>query len=370
MIAMKSYFILLHLIILSSFFIIIQPFLVINDTKYIKLMEKKLGSKRLIKQYASYRLYKRKYNKRDEEINLEHRRFMTYLKNVKEIEKHNERYERNEETYELAINHLADMLPEEFRKLHGFQSRKIKRNNFKNTIRMKINGPLPKSIDWRTSGAVTKVKDQGYCGSCWTFSAVGALEGQHFLQTGKLVELSMQNLLDCSDDTYGNYGCDGGLMMEAFEYVVKNDGIDTEKSYPYQGYQNTCRYSNSTRGTTAYAGKLLPEGDELQLQAAIATIGPISVAVDAKLMKFYRRGIFSTSKCTTRMDHALLAVGYGTEEVKLQNGTKKSVDYWLLKNSWSKRWGIGGYLKLARNQENMCGIGYYACYPLVPSDIN
>ncbi|CAG9538329.1 unnamed protein product [Cercopithifilaria johnstoni] len=367
---MKSYFILIFSFILSLFFLIIQALSTINDVKYMKLMEKKLGNKHLIQQYNDYKLYKRKYNKRDEEINLEYRRFVTYLDNVKKINEHNKRYKREEETYEVAINHLADMLPEEFDKLHGFQSTMMKRNHFKNVVPMKIRGPLPKKVDWRSLGAVTKVKDQGNCGSCWTFSATGALEGQHFLRTGKLIELSEQNLLDCSSNNiYGNSGCDGGLMMDAFRYVVKNDGIDTEESYPYDGYQYFCRYSNLTRGTTAYGGNFLPEGDELQLQAAVATIGPISVAVDAKLLKFYKRGIFSTKNCSPTPNHAILAVGYGTERVKFKNGTEKMVDYWLIKNSWSKHWGIKGYFKLGRNMGNMCGIGYYSCYPMVPKII-
>ncbi|VDK88827.1 unnamed protein product [Litomosoides sigmodontis] len=343
----------------------------INDVKYMKLMklmEKKLGNKHLMQQYNSYQLYKRKYNKRDEETDLEYRRFMTYLDNVKEISEHNERYKRDEETYEVAINHLADMLPEEFDKLHGFQPKvMMERNDFKNIAHIKIQGRLPKRMDWRSLGAVTTVKDQGSCGSCWTFSAVGALEGQHFLRTGNLIELSEQNLLDCSsNDIYGNLGCDGGLMMDAFQYVAENNGIDTGESYPYDGYQSFCRYSNLTRGTTAFGGRLLPEGDELQLQAAIATIGPISVAINAKFLQFYKRGVFSTPKCSSTLNHAVLAVGYGTEKVKLKNGTEKAVDYWLIKNSWSKHWGIGGYLKLARNKGNMCGIGYYSCYPMVP----
>uniref|UniRef100_A0A0R3RU67 Cathepsin L-like n=1 Tax=Elaeophora elaphi TaxID=1147741 RepID=A0A0R3RU67_9BILA len=333
----------------------------------MKLMEKKLGNKYLMQQYNGYKIYKRKYNKRNEEINLEYRRFMTYLDNVKQINEHNERYRRGEETYEVTVNHFADMLPEEFNRLHGFQPKIMKRNRFKNVVHVKVQGPLPREIDWRKLGAVTRVKDQGYCGSCWAFSAVGALEGQHFLRTGQLVEMSEQNLLDCSsNEIYGNDGCDGGFMMGAFHYVAENNGIDKEKLYPYEGYQYNCRYSNSSRVTTTFAGKFLPEGDELELQAAIATIGPISVAMDASLIRFYKRGIITTTDCSTIPNHAVLAVGYGTEKVKIKNKSEIMVDYWLLKNSWSKYWGMGGYMKLARNDNNMCGIGYSACYPMVP----
>uniref|UniRef100_A0A915PQ23 Peptidase C1A papain C-terminal domain-containing protein n=1 Tax=Setaria digitata TaxID=48799 RepID=A0A915PQ23_9BILA len=158
--------------------------------------------------------------------------------------------------------------------------------------------------------------------------------------------------------------------MFAFRYVADNDGIDTEESYPYDGYRQSCRYSNETRGTTAYGGRLLPEGDELQLQAALVVVGPISVAINSSMLHFYSKGIFSSSICSKSVDHAMLAVGYGTDKIKLRNGTTKSVDYWLIKNSWSSDWGENGYLKLARNQDNMCGIGFYSCYPLVPSSKN
>ncbi|KAM3720267.1 Cathepsin [Dirofilaria immitis] len=353
------------IIILLLFFVTNQTSSIINDTKYLKLMEQKLGNKHLMQQYADYKLYKRKYNKPDEEINLEHRRFMIYLENIKEIEKHNERYRYNKETYKMGINHLADMLPEEFDKLLGFVGSKMRiRNKFQNISRIKLKGPLPDKIDWRDSGAVTAIKDQGNCGSCWAFSAVGALEGQHFLQTGKLINFSEQNLIDCSsNDNYDNYGCLGGFILEAFRYVVDNDGINTEESYPYDGYENSCRFSTGNIGTSAYGARSLPVGDELQLQAAIAMIGPISVAINASTMKFYQKGIISTHKCSTGLNHAVLAIGYGTELVKLGNGTKKLFDYWLIKNSWGNEWGINGYLKLARNQNNMCGIGLYSCYP-------
>uniref|UniRef100_A0A915PZJ9 Peptidase C1A papain C-terminal domain-containing protein n=1 Tax=Setaria digitata TaxID=48799 RepID=A0A915PZJ9_9BILA len=151
--------------------------------------------------------------------------------------------------------------------------------------------------------------------------------------------------------------------MAAFKYVVYNNGIDTEQSYPYKQFLTTCSYSNQTRGTTAISGRLLPDGDEIQLQMALVTIGPISVAFDASLMRFYFKGIFSSPQCSQTANHAGLAVGYGTDEVKLKNGTTKLIDYWLIKNSWSDVWGYDGYLKLARNQNNMCGIGHQSCYP-------
>ena len=147
------------------------------------------------------------------------------------------------------------------------------------------------SLDWRTEGYVTPVKDQGQCGSCWSFSTTGALEGQHFKQTGQLVSLSEQNLVDCAGDQ-GNDGCDGGWMDQAFEYIKVNDGIDTEESYPYEAVNVSCRFSADNVGATVSGYTDVASGDESALQQAVATIGPISIAIDASHDSFqhYKSG--------------------------------------------------------------------------------
>lgn len=213
---------------------------------------------------------------------------------------------------------------------------------------------LPESIDWRSKGAVTPVKNQGFCGSCWAFSAVGAMEGQHFLKTKKLVSLSEQNLVDCSPkDT----GCHGGNMDNAFEYVIKNNGIDTENGYPYEARDGKCRYVPTKVGATFSNYIHLPFGNEATLQEAVATSGPVAVGIDAgnELFHNYKEGIFDPDDCTRNLDHGVLVVGYGTENGK---------DYWLVKNSWGHHWGIDGYIKMARNK-NLCGIADDASYPVV-----
>ncbi|GIZ03445.1 cathepsin L [Caerostris extrusa] len=157
----------------------------------------------------------------------------------------------------------------------------------------------------------------------------------------------------------GNQGCEGGWMDQGFDYIKKNKGIDTEESYPYTAQDGTCHFKKADVGATVTGYVDIPTGDEEALKQAVATIGPISVAIDAAHESFqtYQDGIYVEPECTTdQLDHAVLAVGYGTED---------GSDYWLVKNSWGTTWGIKGYIKMARNKNNQCGIATKASYPLV-----
>ena len=200
--------------------------------------------------------------------------------------------------------------------------------------------------------------NKGQCGSCWAFSAVASLEGQHFKASGKLVSLSEQNLVDCSRKQ-GNQGCNGGLMDQAFTYIKVNKGIDTEVSYPYHAQDEKCRFKAANVGATETGFTDIDSGDENALATAIATVGPISVAIDASQdsFQFYTSGVYSDDSCSsTQLDHGVTAVGYGT-----QNGK----DYYIVKNSWAETWGDKGYILMARNDNNMCGIATAASYPTV-----
>ena len=219
---------------------------------------------------------------------------------------------------------------------------------------------VSETVDWRDKGAVTAVKNQGMCGSCWAFSATGAIEGQHFLKNSHLVSLSEQNLVDCAQGLF-NSGCNGGVPFAAFNYVRKNGGIDTEESYPYNASDGTCRFSSDSVGATVTGYVIIPSGNESALLEAVITIGPISVSIDASHDSFmhYNSGVYYESVCANslfHLDHAVLVVGYGTH-----NGQ----DYWLVKNSWGEDWGMDGYIMMARNKNNNCGIATVPVYPTV-----
>jgi len=248
--------------------------------------------------------------------------------------------------FAVALNQFADLTNAEFRAIYnGLNITRTPGEMFT----MEIREGLPSSVDWRKQGAVTPVKNQGQCGSCWSFSATGSMEGAHFLKEHKLVSLSEQNLIDCST-RYGNMGCNGGLMDSAFKYVIANHGIDTESSYPYEtkGPLN-CRYSTAHVGATITSYRDVPSGNEAKLEEFVAD-APTSVAIDASHQSFqlYSHGVYNEPACSSsQLDHGVLAIGYGE-----QSGKK----FWLVKNSWGAGWGEAGYILMSKDARNQCGI--------------
>ncbi|KAF6726277.1 Cathepsin L [Oryzias melastigma] len=292
----------------------------------------------------------------------EAQRRQIWLNNRKLVLVHNILADQGIKSYRLGMTYFADMENEEYKRLitqgclGSFNASLPRRGSA--FFRLPENTDLPATVDWRDKGYVTDVKDQKACGSCWAFSATGSLEGQTFRKTGKLVSLSEQQLVDCSGD-FGNMGCMGGLMDDAFRYIQSNGGIDTEESYPYEAEDRDCRYRPDAVGATCTGYVDVNSGDEDALKEAVATIGPISVGIDAShsSFQFYESGLYDEPDCSSsELDHGVLAVGYGSE-----NGQ----DYWLVKNSWGLSWGDQGYIKMARNKSNQCGISTAASYPLV-----
>lgn len=293
--------------------------------------------------------YEKEYDKHEEES----QRRLNWEKNIYLIDDHNRKADQGIYTYWLGINEYADMTNAEFAALMSYTSppKGTHRNSTITSQNMRFDS-LPNEVDWREKGYVTEVKNQGTCGGCWAFAATGALEGQHFKNTGKLVSLSEQELIDCCEEN----GCSGGFMNDAFMCIRDIGGIELEENYDYEGNNGVCRFNISRIAAQVSDFTTIETSCEDCLQYAVATVGPISTAIYSKEDTFhlYKSGVYQSNNCTHKLSHAVLVVGYGSEDGQ---------DYWLVKNSWGSTWGLDGYFKLARNSKNMCGIATMASFP-------
>ena len=281
-----------------------------------------------------------------------------YYANVAKIDAHNE----GNFSWTMDVNQFADLTADEFKAqvVSGSFRRGEQRNATVGVRGLWSRADLPASVNWTAAGAVTPVKDQAQCGSCWAFSTTGSVESAWFLAKGTLPSVSEQQLVDCST-AEGNQGCNGGLMDYAFEYIIKNKGITTEAAYPYTATgPNTCVAAGKPVAATLSGYKDVPVNSETALETAIAQ-QPVSVAVEAdqSVFQFYSGGVMD-SACGTQLDHGVLAVGYGTLGGK---------EYYLVKNSWGASWGANGYILLGRgakfNPSGQCGLQMAASYPVV-----
>jgi cathepsin L len=253
-------------------------------------------------------------------------------------------------SYTVAINKFADLTTAEFgAQMCGFKPELQTSARFS----ADVEPTAVQAVDWVKEGAVTPVKDQGQCGSCWAFSATGALEGAWFTTKKALVSLAEQQLVDCAG-AQGNQGCNGGLMDSAFQYVIANKGIGSEASYKYTARDGTCKKVASV--VTIKGFKDVTAGDESELAKAIQK-QPIAIAIEAdqQCFQFYHSGILDDASCGTNLDHGVLAVGLGTDAAS-------GKDYWRVKNSWGASWGDKGFINFVYGK-NQCGINQMASYP-------
>lgn len=296
-------------------------------------------------------------------------RFVVWRDNLERIVEHNAAFKRGEETFWMAVNQFADMTAAEFKAMQGYKSEKKLGASAPAAAHGKAcshRNLVPKeSVDWRTMGAVTGVKDQGQCGSCWSFSTTGAVEGAWKVAGNPLVSLSEEELVQC--DTAADEGCNGGLMDNAFDFIIKIGGLTSEELYPYvsgNGTTGTCKTKLEVKKIAKISDycDVIPK-NETDLELALNQ-QPVAVAIEADqgAFQFYAGGIIPAKKCGTSLDHGVLAVGYGVDPVK-------KMKYWIVKNSWSAKWGESGYVRIqkqpTKTKHSGCGIAEDASYAVV-----
>lgn len=290
----------------------------------------------------------------------------TYLENVKKIQQHNSA----NKTWDMAVNQFADLTGEEWRKLQGLDHMRERMARFSKQLQKTQKGWIPTaanplnaaSKDWRAEGAVTDVKNQAQCGSCWAFSTTGALEGAWYIKgnrcDGKICSLSEQQLVDCDTN---DGGCQGGSMDMGFEFV-NSHGITSEENYKYVGRKETCDHDKEADMVIPRLDVSHVDVQRMSMNGLVngLNLGPVSVAVEAdqNAWQFYHSGVMSDSSCGTQLDHGVLAVGYGTDGGQ---------DYYIVKNSWGNSWGEQGFIRLWRNGDGagICGVQSAPVYPVI-----
>jgi KDEL-tailed cysteine endopeptidase len=281
-------------------------------------------------------------------------RLQIFADNMDTINAHN----AGTASYKMGVNQFSHMTLTEFQQAThsgGFRPPSLRKGSNKVHTNADVSA-LPASVDWSTTGAVTPVKNQGSCGSCWSFSATGGMEGAYFVKTGAAVSFSEQQFVSCDDV---DLACNGGWMDDAFAWAKGNGGICSEADYPYTSGSGTvaaCKTSCAKIANSAPSGFVdVVVGNVNALMTAVAQ-QPVSIAIQANQVAFqtYKSGVL-TGTCGQRLDHGVLAVGYGT----WTDGTP----YWKVKNSWGSGWGMDGYILIERSDADLCGVLDASSFP-------
>lgn len=301
--------------------------------------------------YGQFVEFKRKHRKAYATRDEEQRRFGIFRENMKKAQAY-QMLDHGSATYGASV--FADLTQEEFR------ARYLSKRPWDLSQRPSVEaaaapiGDLPASFDWREKGAVTEVKNQGSCGSCWAFSTTGNIEGQWFIAKKQLVDLSEQELVDCDKV---DEGCNGGLPSQAYLEIERLGGLMTESDYPYKGSNQQCKF-NKEKVAVYINSSVAISKDENEIAAWLVQNGPISIGINANAMQFYLGGVSHPWKvfCNpNHLDHGVLIVGYGSK------GTEP---YWIIKNSWGTIWGEKGYYLVYRG-DGTCGLNTMCTSALV-----
>lgn len=304
--------------------------------------------------------FKKRFKKNYDSEEAEGKALLNIASKMTKIKYHNQNFLLGQTSFQMGIWENSDMSAQELTEsMTGF----IGRPRQKSVYEYEFPENVPSYLNYTQQGWVSRVMNQGYCGGCWAFSALGAWEGQIAKKTGQLVKLSEQNLIDCNVDSQdGNWGCRGGDMKTVYEFIMaKGRGINAASYYRYKGRgKYNCAYNPQKSFGTIQDYVEVETGNETLLMQALAHVGPLAIAVDASSESFqsYQDGVYDDKiACTDQVNHAVVLVGYGTD----LNGN----DYWLIKNSWGTSFGENGYMKIARNRENLCGVASEISYPII-----
>lgn len=284
-------------------------------------------------------------------------RYNYFKSRVQSIINHNKNPNK---TWKRTITKFTGLTVDELKGVTLMESQNCSATHFPSEPASQGFTVFPDYFDWRQAGVVSKVKDQGNCGSCWTFSTTGAVESHWALfKATKPPLLSEQQLVDCAGD-FNNFGCNGGLPSQAFQYIQANGGLESEDSYPYKGVDQQCSFDSSKIvASVQYGSYNVTSGDEQGLQESLFTHGPVSIAFEVTDdFMDYDSGVYVGKTChqdSAHVNHAVLAVGFGHDKTA-------NLDYWIVKNSWSTTWGENGYFRIQRGV-NMCGVAVCASYP-------
>jgi len=303
----------------------------------------------------AFRQYETDFSKKYKTAEERQLRAQTFSANFEMITAHNQ---REDVSWTMGLNHDADLTFAEFRSRYLMVSQDCSATSTRDLDIDLLS--LPENFDWREHGGVSPVKNQGHCGSCWTFSTTGCLESAHLIHHQKALNLSEQQLVDCAQD-FDNHGCNGGLPSHAFEYIHYVGGLEEEQDYSYHAEEGLCEFNPTKTAGTVREVFNITETDEDQLTIALAYFNPVSVAFEVvDGFRFYKEGVYQSDTCgsgPTDVNHAVLAVGYGMCK-------KCDTPYFIVKNSWGAEWGDEGFFKIKRGV-NMCGIATCASFPIV-----